>query len=90
MDTEQLHCAGSESTVLNLDYKEIRSKDNDYTIWVIIVEAILLVKVDMRLCPVERYRTPTLGSETPVLECPRCLKGDGYLNFRAFCQGRTC
>jgi hypothetical protein len=44
-----MHCAGGESTLLHLDYKEMCSKDHDYMIWVIIVEAILLVAIMLKL-----------------------------------------
>ena len=49
MDTEHMYCSDCESTVLHLNYKEMCAKDHDYMIWVIIVEAILLVMIMLKL-----------------------------------------
>ena len=44
-----MHCSDCESTVLNLKYKVMCSKNHDYMIWVIIVETILLVMIMLKL-----------------------------------------
>ena len=94
MDTEHMHCAGGESTLLHLDYKEICSKGHDYMIWVIVVEAIRLVMIMIKLTwdcvRVQTHRTPTLGSKTLVLECARHLKREMDAPIiQHVCPGRT-
>eukprot|EP00092_Neocalanus_flemingeri_P023132 GFUD01025081.1.p1 GENE.GFUD01025081.1~~GFUD01025081.1.p1 ORF type:complete len:565 (+),score=137.16 GFUD01025081.1:64-1758(+) len=49
MDTEHMHCSERECSVLHLDYKEMCTKDHDHMIWVIMVEAILLVVIMLKL-----------------------------------------
>jgi len=48
MDTEHMRCSDCECTLLHLDYKEMCTKDHDYMIWVILVEAILLVVIMLK------------------------------------------
>ena len=48
MDTEHMTCSDCKCTLLHLDYKEMCTKDHDYMIWVILVEAILLVVVMLK------------------------------------------
>jgi len=49
MDTEHMHCSECECSLLHLDYKEMCTKDHDYMIWVIMVEAIFLVMIVIKL-----------------------------------------
>ena len=49
MDTKHMYCSNCESTLLHLDYKVMCSKDHDYMIWVIVVEAILLAMIMLKL-----------------------------------------
>ena len=48
MDTEHMMCSDCECALLHLDYKEMCTKDHDYMIWVILVEAILLVVIMLK------------------------------------------
>ena len=48
MDTEHMICSDCECTLLHLDYREMCTKDHDYMIWVILVEAILLVVIMLK------------------------------------------
>ena len=49
------------------------------------------VKAHMGLYSLQTYRTPTLGSETLVLECARNLKREMDAPvFKHVCPGRTC
>ena len=49
MDTEHMLCSDCECTLLHLDYREMCTKDHDPMVWVIMVEAIVLVMIMLKL-----------------------------------------